>query len=170
VLVGLGLLYVGAVLSLNGLWLLNRIGDKEIGVINVASGLITLCVALSLAFGSGANLETVRAAALILLFTITYFWVAYNRIASVDGRGLGWFSLFTAITVVPVCLQAMAKARTVADLWLALNWGVWAIVWFMFFLLLTAKKPIQRMTGTATLAAGIVTGWIPGFLLLYGRL
>ena len=40
-LLGLSLLYVGAVLCLNGLWLLGRIGDKEIWVINVFSGGVT---------------------------------------------------------------------------------------------------------------------------------
>ena len=35
-LAGLALFYVGAVLCLNGLWLLGRIGDKEIAVIDIS--------------------------------------------------------------------------------------------------------------------------------------
>ena len=34
-LLGFALLYVGAVLFLNGLWLMDRIGDREIAVINI---------------------------------------------------------------------------------------------------------------------------------------
>src|SRR6185437_9238102 len=78
-LLGLALFWVGAVLCLNGLWLLERIGDREIAVIDVFVGFVTLLVSLFLAFGPGANAATVKAAALTLLFTFTYFWVAWNR-------------------------------------------------------------------------------------------
>ena len=86
-LLGMALLYVGAVLFLNGLWLLGKIQDREIIVINVASGLITMCVALYSAFGPGADAGSIRGAALTFLFTITYFWVAYNRRTTWTGPG-----------------------------------------------------------------------------------
>lgn len=75
-LLGLALLYVGAVLFLNGLWLMGKIGDNEIGVIDVFVGTITGIIALYLAFGPGADAASIKAAALTLLFTFTYFWVA----------------------------------------------------------------------------------------------
>ena len=111
-LLGLGLLYVGAVLVLNGLWLLGHIEDREIVVVNVVSGTITLFVSLFWAFSSGANDGSIKGAALTLLFTATYFWVAYNRFSKVDGRGLGWFSLFVAITVAPVAVQSLQTATS----------------------------------------------------------
>lgn len=169
-LLGLSLLYVGAVLFLNGLWLLGKIDDKEIVVINVVSGFVTLSVSLYSAFGPGANAASIKAAALTLLFTTTYLWVAYNRLVSVDGRGLGWFSLFVAITVAPVSVLTFGSAQTGIEIWLGFSWAIWAVVWFMFFLLLVQKRPIQTVTGLATLAAGVVTGWLPGFLLLEGKL
>ena len=55
-MLGLALFYVGAVLCLNGLWLIGRIGDKEIAIIDIFVGGITLLVALNLAFGPGADL------------------------------------------------------------------------------------------------------------------
>jgi len=169
-LLGFALLYVGAVLFLNGLWLLGRIQDREIIVINVVSGFVTLSVAMSSAFGVGADLASVKAAALTLLFSTTYLWVAYNRTVDVDGRGLGWFSLFVAITAVPVALQSFANSSTALDLWMALNWSAWAVLWFMYFLLLALQRPILRQTGIVTLLVGIGTGWLPGFLLLEGLL
>ena len=111
-LAGLALFYVGAVLCLNGLWVLGRIGDKEIAVIDIFVGGITLLVALNLAFGPGADLAAVRGCAFLLLFTFTYFWVALNRYNGADGRGLGWFCLFVAITCVPVALQTLQGATT----------------------------------------------------------
>lgn len=167
-LLGLALLYVGAVLFLNGLWLLGHIGDKEIAVINVFVGGITLLVALYLAFGPGADGASIQAAALTLLFTFTYLWVAINRFNGADGRGLGWFSLFVSITVVPIAIQTLGGAQTGWDVWFGLCWAAWAVLWFMFFMLLAMQKPIGRITGYVTSAQGVLTGWLPGFLLLDG--
>ena len=96
-LLGFALLYVGAVLFLNGLWLMGHIADREIAIINIFSGLVTGSVAVYLAFGPAADAGSSKAAALTLLFTFTYLWVAYNRFQDVDGRGLGWFSLFVLL-------------------------------------------------------------------------
>ena len=109
-MLGLALFYVGAVLCLNGLWLLGCIGDNEIAVIDIFVGGITLLVSLYLAFGPGSDAGSIKAAALTLMFTFTYFWVAMNRYNGADGRGLGWFSLFVAITAVPVTIQTLSGA------------------------------------------------------------
>ena len=167
-LLGLVLLYVGAVLSLNGLWLMGRIADNEIAVINVFVGGLTLLVALFLAFGPGADLGSVKAAGLTLLFSFTYLWVAINRYNDADGRGLGWFCLFVAITTVPVAIDTLATAGSMWGFWFGLNWAAWGVLWFMFFLLLALGKPIGKVTGAVTTIQGVLTGWIPGLLLLYG--
>lgn len=169
-LLGLALLYVGAVLSLNGLWLMGQIGDREIPVINIFVGGVTLFVALFLAFGPEADLVSVKGAALTLLFTFTYLWVAINRYNDADGRGLGWFCLFVAITAVPVAIDTLSSAQTLWGVWFGLCWAAWAVLWFMFWLLLVRKMPIAKLTGAVTLAQGIFTGWLPGYLLLTGSI
>lgn len=167
-MLGLVLFYVGAVLCLNGLWLLGKIGDNEIAVIDVFVGGITLLAALYLAFGPGSDAASIKAAALTLLFTFTYFWVALNRSNGADGRGLGWFCLFVAITAVPVTIQTLQGATSTWDIWFGLSWGAWAFLWFLFFLLLVMKKPIAKLVGAVTVAEGVLTGWLPGYLLLNG--
>lgn len=169
-LLGLALLWVGAVLCLNGLWLMGRIGDKEIAVVNVFVGLVSGAVAWHSAFGPTADAASIKGAALTLLFTLTYLWVAANRYNGADGRGLGWFSLFVALTVVPVAMDSFRAAATTADVWLAWCWAAWAVLWLMFFVLLTLQKPIAKLTGAVTLAQGVLTGWVPGYLLLTGGL
>lgn len=169
-LLGLALLYVGAVLFLNGIWLMGGIGDREIWVIDLFAGTLTLLIALYLAFGPGADAASIRAAALTLLFSFTYFWVAINRHIDVDGRGLGWFCLFVAITAVPVTIDTLSGAVSVLDMWMSASWAAWAVLWFMFFLLLVLKKPIARVTGIVTSVQGVLTGWLPGYLLLTGVL
>lgn len=167
-LLGLVLFYVGAVLCLNGLWLLGQIGDKEIAVIDTFVGGITLLVALYLAFGPGSDLGSIKAAALTLLFTFTYFWVALNRYNGADGRGLGWFCLFVAVTAVPVTIQTLQGASSTWDYWFGLSWLAWAVLWFLFFILLVVQKPIAKFVGFLTVLQGIFTGWLPGYLLLNG--
>lgn len=169
-LLGLSLFYVGAVLILNGLWMLGRIGDREIPVINLFAGGISLLVALKLAFGDGADLASVKAAALSLLFSFTYLWVAINRYSGADGRGLGWFSLFVAITAVPVAADALRIASTPGEWWLGLSWVAWSVLWLMFFLMLALGHPLARPTACMAIGQGVLTGWLPGYLLLTGGL
>jgi hypothetical protein len=171
-LLGLALFWVGAVLSLNGLWLLGKIGDAEIGVIDVFAGIVTGLIALYLAFGPGADLASVKAAALTLLFSFTYFWVAWNRWnKAADGRGLGWFCLFVAITTVPVFLQTFAGAKTTWDLWFGICWLSWGILWFLFYLILAqGLTNLTRFTGAFCALQGVYTAWLPGYLLLSGAM
>ncbi|MDP5307049.1 AmiS/UreI family transporter [Paracoccus sp. 2205BS29-5] len=169
-LTGFVLFYVGAVLVLNGLWLLGQIEDREVVVINIVAGLVSGAVVVHDAFGSAAGPASIRNAALSLLFATTYLWVAYNRWSGADGRGLGWFSLFVAITALPVFLSEIAAARSAGEVWLAGNWLVWAVLWGMYFALLALRRPIRRPTAVVTLLAGIFTGWLPGYLILSGSL
>lgn len=170
-MLGLALFWVGAVLFLNGIWLLGRIGDREIAVIDVFVGFVTLAVSLNLAFGPAADAGSIKAAALTLLFTFTYFWVAWNRWNGADGRGLGWFCFFVAITTVPVFIQGFATAQTVWDSWFAFCWLSWGVLWFLFFLILAlGRTKLTPMTGALCALQGIYTGWIPGYLLLVGKM
>jgi hypothetical protein len=169
-LLGLSLFYVGAVLILNGLWMLGRVGDREIPVINLFAGGLNLLVALKLAFGEGADPASVKGGALALLFSFTYLWAGINRYTGADGRGLGWFSLFVAISALPVAATGLRDAQTVAEWWLALSWGAWSILWMLFFLLLAQGRPITRLTALTAIAQGVLTGWLPGFLRLDGLL
>ena len=169
-LTGLSLLYVGAVLCLNGLWMLGRIDNREIFVINLFAGVVTLLVSLKLIFGAGADLASVKGGALTLLFTFTYFWVAINQFNGADGRGLGWFSLFVAVTATAVAFETLGGARSLWGIWFGLSWVAWAVLWLAFFMLLALKKPIGPAVGRLAIAEGVLTGWLPGYLLLSGVL
>lgn len=167
---GVSLFYVGAVLCLNGLWMRGHIADREIWVINVFVGLVSLAIGLFSIFGPGADAHSIQGGALTLLFAFTYLWVAANRFSGADGRGLGWFSLFVAITAVPVALDTLAGARSLLDWWMGANWAAWALLWALFWLLLARGRDIGRFTGAMCIAQGVLTGWLPGYLLLSGRL
>lgn len=170
-MIGLVLLWVGAVLTLNGLWLMGRIGDREIAVINIFTGTITFLAAVVTALRSGAQTTTdIAFGALVLLFTFTYLWVAINRIFGFDGRGLGWYSLFVAITALPIGIEILADASTTWDYWLGLNWLAWAVLWFFYFLLLVPRRLSANFVGAVTLIEGILTAWLPAYLILRGHM
>ncbi len=165
---GLGLLYVGAVLVLNGIWLLGYIQDREIWVMNIFTGGLVLAVALYSAFGPEPDRFSVLAAAQFLLFAFTYLWVGINRFLDVDGRGLGWYCLFVALTAVPIAFATLTGA---GPWWLGLMWTAWAVLWFVYWLLLAlGMTQLLRFSGVLTIIIGIVTAWIPGYLLLTGAL
>ena len=163
-MLGLVLLYVGAVLFVNGIWLLGRIENREIAILNVFTGIVGLVVAI-FAVAQG-DLTSIQLAAYVLLFAFTYLWVAYNQYIDADGSGLGWYCLFVAITAVPVAFITLGDADTVFLTWLGLSWVAWAVLWFLYFLLLALKRPIQKLTAYVTTVEGVVTAWIPGFLVL----
>lgn len=162
------LLYVGAVLFVNGLWLLGQVEDREVAIVNIFTGAVGVVAAVvALVRGDPGSIEF---AGLVLLFAFTYLWVAYNRFANVDGRGLGWYCLFVAITAVPVGILTLAEADTAFLVWLGLSWFAWAVLWFLYFLLLALRRPITRLTGAVTILEAVATAWVPGFLVLTGLL
>lgn len=165
-MLGLSLLFVGLVLILNGLWLMERIEDRGIILINVVVATLSFFIAAHTAL-SATDIGGIRSAAMTLLFATTYLWIAYNRVIACDGRGLGWFSLLVAITVTPMAILAFAEADSLITIWLGFSWAFWAVLWFMYFCLLALQKPILRMTANFTLFCGVVTAWLPGMLILF---
>jgi hypothetical protein len=169
-MIGLVLLWVGAVLVLNGLWLAGRIGDREIAVINVFTGTVGFVAAIVTAVRNPDDIGAVSFGAFVLLFAFTYLWVAVNRFLQTDGRGLGWYSLFVAITAVPVGIETLLRAETPWGLWLAIDWLAWAVLWFCYFLLLVPRRIPLSFVAWLTVLEGILTAWLPGYLILMGHL
>lgn len=170
-MIAIVLLYVGAVLFCNGLWLIGKISDQEIGIINIFAGAVgALAAAISMVLGAVRDdFGAIVFGAEVLLFAFTYLWVAYNRYAKTDGRGLGWFCLFVAVTAVPTAWLTLAGAGgNVWLTWLGVNWAAWAVLWFLFWLLLAMQRPIAKLTGYVTAIEGVLTGWIPAYLLMMG--
>lgn len=165
-LLPLSLLFVGAVLVLNGIWMTGRIADREIVVINLATAAITATVAALLLVRATTG-EDIRAVAMTLLFSVTYLWVAVNCLNGSDGRGLGWFSLFVSVSVLPEGFRALGTATNLIETWLGLCWIAWSGLWFMNFVLLSLRKPFHRQTAIATMLGGVLTAWSPALFLMY---
>jgi len=188
-MLGVVLLYVGAVLVINGIWLIGQarvaaageagataaeshpffIQGREVTVINVFTGFVGVVAAVTFMVQGNrdADIAEIRSGGLILLFAFTYLWVAANGFLNAGGRAFGWYCLFVAITALPAALYTFNNANgNDASIYLGIDWIAWAILWFMFFLLLALDRPIARVTGAVAILEGIGTAWVFGLLLL----
>lgn len=169
-LTGVSLVYVGAVLFINGLWLLDKLDRKEVIFVDSFVGLISFLIAFHLVFSEHADAKTIEAGAYTFLFSCTYLWVAFNQYMQNDGRGLGWFCLFVSIITVPVTISLFIKANSVWEVWFSFCWGSWGILWFVYFINLVFLQINKKYVGMLTLVTSIISAWIPGYLLISGVL
>lgn len=162
-----GLLYVGAVLFLNGMMLLGYVDGKSAAPLNLFVGLLQVITPTFLIFTANGDPDVVLNASGLYLFGFTYLYVAFNQFMGLDGTGLGYFSAFVA-----VCALVYAGVNFVRfdDNAFGVIWLYWAFLWTLFFLVLGLRMDgLTKYTGAVTAIQGWVTGAIPAFLLLTER-
>ncbi len=161
-----GLLYVGAILFINGCALMGLVKDNGAVPLNIFVGLLQVLTPTYLIFTADGNTDQIFGASGLYLFGFTYLYVAFNTIWGFDGTGLGWFSLFVAIAAVG---YAVANAVMYADYAFAVIWLQWAFLWWLFFLLLgKGQSHLTWYTGAIAAVQGWITAAIPAFALLVG--
>lgn len=190
-LLGVVLLYVGVVLIVNGIWLIGQaqaasaqattgdasvlaggpafIENREVAIINVFTGFVGVVAAVTLAVqgNNAGDLASIRGGGYILLFAFTYLWVAYNQYVDAGGHAFGWYCLFVAVTAVVAGIFTFANADgNSASIYLGFCWLAWAVLWFVFFLLLALDRPLAKFAGALAIVEGIATAWVFGILLL----
>ena len=178
-LLGVMLLYVGVVLIVNGIWLIGQTGaetsalyiqNREVSVINLFTGLVGLVTATTLLVqgNNKSDIVTIAGGGFILLFAFTYLWVALNNFLNAGGRAFGWYCLFVAVTAIPSGFLTFDGSD--AGRYLGISWFCWAVLWFVFFLLLALDRPVAKLAGTLAIIEGIGTAWVFGFLLLWDKI
>jgi len=164
-----GLLYVGAVLAINGLMLLGYIEARSVAPLNLFVGALQVITPTYLIFTAGGDTATILAASGIYLFGFTYLYVGINLLAGLDGGGLGWFSAFVAVAAVVYAGLSYWYVEP-QDTGFTAIWLYWAVLWALFWVVLGLKREEwTRYTGAVALTAGIVTAAVPAFLLLTGQ-
>ena len=164
-----GLLYVGAVLIINGLMLLGYVEARSAAPLNLFVGALQVLTPTYLIFTAGGDTTTILAASGIYLFGFTYLYVGINLLAGLDGTGVGWFSAFVAVAAV-VYSGLNFFYFTPSDPGFGAIWLYWAVLWALFWVVLALKREaFTRYTGAVAVVAGVVTAAIPAFLLLTGK-
>ena len=95
-----GLLYVGAILFINGCALLGWVRGNGAVPLNIFVGLLQVITPTYLIFTANGDTDVIFGASGLYLFGFTYLYVAMNTIWGFEGTGLGFFSLFVAIAAV----------------------------------------------------------------------
>ncbi|MCZ2811198.1 AmiS/UreI family transporter [Modestobacter sp. VKM Ac-2979] len=161
-----GLLYVGAVLIVNGLMLLGRVDARAAAPLNFFVGALQVFTPTYLIITSGGDPDVVLGASGLYLFGFTYLYVGLNLTRGLDGTGLGWFSAFVAACAV---VYAGLNFGRLDDPAFGVIWLYWAVLWALFFLVLGLKREeLTRFTGLVAVVAGVFTCAVPAFLLLTG--
>jgi putative amide transporter protein len=161
-----GLMFVGAVLFVNGLLFLGKVDAKSAGVFNLFVGGLQTAIPFYL-ISHAKTPDEILLASGIFLFGFTYLYVGISNLAGHEPLGLGWYSAWVAIMA---CAFGVTNIVKFSDPTIGLLWLQWSVLWGMFFLVLGLG--IERLTtlaGWATLILSFTTCTIPGFLLLLGE-
>ncbi|MGY2082311.1 AmiS/UreI family transporter [Blastococcus sp. SYSU DS0539] len=161
-----GLLYVGAVLIVNGLMLLGRVDARAAAPLNFFVGGLQVITPTYLIITSGGDPDTVLAASGLYLFGFTYLYVGFNLLGDLDGTGLGWFSAFVAGCAL---VFAGLNFGRLDDPAFGVIWLYWAVLWTLFWIVLGLKREEwTRFTGLVAVVAGVFTAAVPALMLLTG--
>jgi hypothetical protein len=161
-----GLMFVGAVLFVNGLLFLGKVDAKSAGVFNLFVGGLQTAIPFYL-ISHAKTPDEILLASGIFLFGFTYLYVGISNLAGHQPLGLGWYSAWVAIMA---CAFGVTNIVKFSDPTIGLLWLQWSVLWGLFFLVLGLG--IERLTalaGWATLILSFTTCTIPGFLLLLGE-
>src|SRR3984885_14563946 len=160
-----GLLFVGAVLFLNGLLFLGKADAKGVAVFNLFVGALQTAIPFYL-IATAKGPEEILGAAGIFLFGFTYLYVGIVNLAGLNSGGIGWYSLWVAVMATGFGLTNILRFH---DTPTGLLWLQWAVLWGLFWVVLALG--VERLTAVAgwlTLILSLTTCTIPGFLLLLG--
>ncbi|MFG2301701.1 AmiS/UreI family transporter [Actinacidiphila glaucinigra] len=161
-----GLLFVGAVLFMNGLLLLQKVDPKSAAVFNLFVGALQVLTPTYLIFTAGNDQDKILAASGLYLFGFTYLYVGIVLLADIDNICVGWYSLFVAIVALG---YSFVNFHLFKDYPFGVIWLYWAFLWALFFLVLgLGKTELGTYVGWVTAIEGWVTGVIPAALLLSG--
>src|ERR1700730_7877218 len=161
-----GLMFVGAVLFVNGLLFLGRIDAKSAAPFNIFVGALQVAIPFYL-IATAPTADDILLDSGIFLFGFTYLYVGISNLAGQSLVGLGWYSAWVAIMAAAFGITNIVKFH---DPTIGLLWLQWAVRVALFWLVLAMG--VTRLTAPAgwlTLILSFTTCTIPGFLLLLGE-
>ena len=161
-----GLLYVGAVLVVNGLMLLGHVSARGAAPLNLFVGALQVVTPTYLIIAADGDQAQIALAAGLYYFGFTYLWVGINAVTGWPAEGLGWFSLVVAAAAVGFAVHSWFE---VGDRAFTVIWLLWAVLWFTFFLLMALHRAhLAPAIGVLAAGEGLLTAAVLAFLILAG--
>jgi hypothetical protein len=155
----------GAVLFLNSLLLLGKAEARSVGFFNVFIGIIQMFIPFYLIISSDQTNWDFYQSAPVFLFGLTYLYFGITVLKNLEGNGLGWFCLWVSVIAVFYSITSFVQFHDVVN---GLTWGMWVLLWFLFFLSNTLNKKIDRYIGYVAFVQSWVTLTIPALLFFLG--
>ncbi|MED1283817.1 AmiS/UreI family transporter [Bacillus mycoides] len=160
-----GLLLSGAALFLNSLVILGKVEMKSAGVFNLFVGALQIIIPFYLIMISDQSNWTVYSYAATFSFGLTYLYVGVTFIKGMDSSGLGWFCIWVAIIALFYMVVSFVQFHDVVN---ALTWFMWALLWYLFFVLNAQKKNINQYLGRIAFVQSWVTLTLPSLFYFMG--
>lgn len=154
-----------AALFLNSLVILGKAEMKSAGVFNLFVGALQIIIPFYLIMISDQSNWTVYSYAATFLFGLTYLYVGVTFIKGMDSSGLGWFCIWVAIIALFYMVVSFVQFHDVVN---ALTWFMWALLWYLFFVLNTQKKNINQYLGRIAFVQSWVTLTLPSLFYFMG--
>ena len=154
-----------ATLFLNSLVILGKAEMKSAGVFNLFVGALQIIIPFYLIMISDQSNWTVYSYAATFLFGLTYLYVGVTFIKGMDSSGLGWFCIWVAIIALFYMVVSFVQFHDVVN---ALTWFMWALLWYLFFVLNTQKKNINQYLGRIAFIQSWVTLTLPSLFYFMG--
>ena len=160
-MLGIVLLYVGIALILNGICRLYEIDEKSQSIMNFFTGFLAVIIdTVSVIRDEYYSVGTG------LLFGFTYLFIALNAVFKLDKRPYAWYSLFVAINTLPCAYISLVSD---GDWRMSVIWLLWGVLWLTTFIEIILKRNLGKFVPYLVIFEGIITAWIPGFLMLVDR-
>jgi hypothetical protein len=161
-----GLMFVGAVLFVNGLLLLGKVDGKGAATFNLFVGALQTAIPFYL-IATAPTASDILLDSGIFLFGFTYLYVGISNLAGQEPVGLGWYSAWVAIMAAAFGITNIVKFH---DPTIGLLWLQWSVLWALFWLVLgLGVTRLTPLTGWLTLILSFTTCTVPGYLLLLGE-
>lgn len=162
------LLFVGAVLLINGLTFCGLLDGRAGAPANVLVGILLLGAAAASVVEAGGIAGDGRiplfSAVGFVLFSFTYLGVAGQSLLRTDGRSLGVYCGWSALIAAVLAAVNLPDAASMGWLWLS-----WTVLFFAFALaLLTGSPQLGHSAGVLSIWLAVTSATLPGLLMIDG--
>lgn len=169
-MLSIALLFVGAVLLVNGLLLRGVVSARSAAPINLLSGSLLAMAALHLALNvrplDAMTEPALWVAAGYLLFAFTYLFVGLNALVGADDAGVGWYCLWAGLIAAILSTVQFAEFN---DPRMGLLWASWCVLFSAFALALLGRWVwAAQAAGMLAIVQALTTATVPALMMLNG--
>lgn len=164
------LLYLGILFFLNSIFHLTKINKREIANGSIFLSVLIALFSLFIIFGQIRDMYSIEIGGIALFFSCLYLWHNFNIIFNISHEGIGYFCLYFFVLSVVLIIYTAIHITQPWGIWLTASWISWAILLIMYYFMYVKKIKIEMVFGIYFIFISIASAWLPGILLLTGKL